>query len=244
MARSFASASSQYLEVASALVTAYPFSLACWFWSNDVTAAYNLLNVFNNTTTGQAFQLLAAGTIAAKPLRFLVAAVACDSTTAYVANAWHHACAVGTSATSRAVYLNGGGKGTSVTSATATGLNVTTIGRRSTSLPGQYLNGRLAECAVWNAALTDGEAAALAAGVRPIDVRPLSLVGYWPVWGLSSPEPDLTPNNHQMTVNAAPPQANHPPVHLLSRRKVSFYLPDVAPPPAAAQNPAAILGHL
>jgi hypothetical protein len=243
MARSFASASSQYLEAATAVVTGYPFTLSCWFWSNDTTGAYNLLNVFNNTTTGQAFQLLAAGTVAAKPVRFLAGLQAADSTTAYTANVWNHACAVGTSATSRAVYLNGGSKGTSVTSATATGLNVTTIGRRSTSAPGQYLNGRMAECAVWNAALNDQEAAALAAGVRPIDVRPLSLVGYWPIWGLSSPEPDLTPNNHQMVVNAAPPQANHPPVHLFSRRKVSFYLPDVTPP-AAAQNPAAILAHL
>ena len=44
-----------------------------------------------------------------------------------------------------------------------------------------YCDGSLAEAAIWNAALSDAEVAALATGVSPLLVRPGSLVFYAPL---------------------------------------------------------------
>lgn len=53
------------------------------------------------------------------------------------------------------------------------------FGNRSDDL--RNWNGRLAECAIWDVILTDGEFAALARGVCPLMIRPASLVEYIPM---------------------------------------------------------------
>jgi hypothetical protein len=45
----------------------------------------------------------------------------------------------------------------------------------------RFLNGRLAEAAIWNTDLTDDEFAALADGYRPTLIRPNKLVFYAPL---------------------------------------------------------------
>jgi hypothetical protein len=80
------------------------------------------------------------------------------------------------------------------------------------------LDGFIAEAAIWNASLILPELDALLAGVPPHCVRPQALVGYWPLWGLQSPEPDLSGNANNMTLTGSPPQANHAPVTLFTRK--------------------------
>ena len=86
--------------------------------------------------------------------------------------------------------------------------------------------GNLAEIAMWSVTLTDAEIAALATGVRPNRVRPAAVVGYWPLWGVSSPEPDVSGNGYTLTLVGSPPQANHAPVALLSSPR---RLPNILP---------------
>lgn len=56
---------------------------------------------------------------------------------------------------------------------------------------GSDLDGQLAEVAIWDVALTAGEAATLGKGFCPLLVRPQSLVLYAPLVGAYSPETDL-----------------------------------------------------
>jgi len=54
------------------------------------------------------------------------------------------------------------------------------------------LNGYMADMAVWSTVLSGTELAALANGARPSTIRPTLLLGWWPMGGYQSPEPDLS----------------------------------------------------
>jgi hypothetical protein len=101
----------------------------------------------------------------------------------------------------------------------------------------RFFNGNIADAAVWNTALSDGEVAALAKGARPYSVRPGSLVGYWPLDGLQSPEPDLSgkANNGTLTGTAL---VSGPPVMQFTPRWPQFNPAAAAPTfsPAWALN--------
>lgn len=70
--------------------------------------------------------------------------------------------------------------------------------------------GKIAEAAIWDAGLSDAEFAALAAGTSPQQIRPASLKGYWPLWGVSGTEIDLSANRNNGTVTGAT-RADHTP---------------------------------
>ena len=70
---------------------------------------------------------------------------------------------------------------------------------------GDWFNGRLADIGLWTGVkLTATEAAALAKGARPYQIRTGSLKGYWPLDGLQTTEPDLSGllNNGTLTGTA------------------------------------------
>lgn len=75
-----------------------------------------------------------------------------------------------------------------------------------------FFDGKLAEIGVWNVALSAGEALALGKGVSPRLIRPLSLKGYWPLWGAHSPEIDLSDNGNDATITGSVSAADHAPV--------------------------------
>jgi hypothetical protein len=107
--------------------------------------------------------------------------------------------------------------------------------------------GRLAEVAIWNLDLTASEAAALAQGVIPYRIRPSALQGYWPLWGLTSPEPDLSGND--IPTSASPSTgvltgtspANHAPITPFTRKARSevepFSTPFLVPRPLIISPP-------
>ena len=72
--------------------------------------------------------------------------------------------------------------------------------------------GRIAECGIWNVALSDNEIVSLATGVPPSRIRPGSLKGYWPLWGAAFPEPDLSGNRNSGTQTGTLSAADHAPV--------------------------------
>ena len=184
MARSFANASSEYLRVSSAVVTATPLTLACWFNVNNVTAEHTLISICDDATNTNMFALNASGVQAGDPVRAYattgVGAFAV-TTTGYTASTWHHAAGVFTSSTDRAAFIDGGSKGTATDDLTPTGLDRTAIAVLDRLSPASYVDGEIAEAAIWDAALTDGEVASLAAGYSPLLIRPTSLKAYWPL---------------------------------------------------------------
>jgi len=74
--------------------------------------------------------------------------------------------------------------------------------------------GDLAEGAIWKGAtLSAEEVAALANGVSPLKFHRAELKGYWPLWGVADPEPDLSGNSHNSTsITAGATQSDHAPV--------------------------------
>ena len=157
-----------------------------------------------------------AGNSPGDPLRFIsrtggTNSVA-DTTTGYTTGVWYHACAVGISATSRDVYLNGGSKGSNTTSSTPSGLDTTSLGVSTRNTTVNVYDGRIAEAAIWNVALNADEVLALANRVSPQRVRPASLLAYWPLYGIGSPEPDCGSNStrYNMTVTGATQFAHAP----------------------------------
>ena len=206
---------SQYLNTASAPVTAAPLTLACWFYPNNVANNMVLMSVPDNAeVNSNRFFLFANGNAAGDPIEAGAqggATIGVAATTAgFTANNWNHACGVFTSTSSRTSYLNGGSAGTNTTTVTPSGVDrVRVAARFSGGNAGLYLSGRLAEIGIWNAALTAAEVAALADGMTCDKVRPQSLVFYAPlVRSLQDVRGGLTiTNNNTATV------ANHPRVY-------------------------------
>lgn len=112
--------------------------------------------------------------------------------------------------------------------------NILRFGARSDSASTEPFDGALAEIAIWDAALSDGEMAALAKGVSPRLFRPGNLKGYWPLWGSSSPERDYSGGGSHATLNGSPGLRGH-------MRVMPFILSDAAfsPSPITAKVDAA-----
>ena len=242
MARLFDDASTEYMEKDAAPVTAYPLTMACWFYSDDAAADQGLMSIIDKDAPDQWLAALhARGGIAGDPVRASVRAgtqVNVVTTTGYSVNTWHHACGVFASTTSRDVFIDGDSKGSNTTSSSPSGVDRISVGRQGDSTPGNYMSGRIAEAAVWNVALNDFEIALLATpGITPNRIRPDNLRGYWPVWGLHSPEIDLSGQGNSLTVNGAT-RADHAPVTLFTPKwAASAPLIEVAVAGAGIRNP-------
>lgn len=196
-------------EVGSAVVTAYPYTMAIWFYVATTTANRVLMDM--GSTTADSGQYLAAnssGTVEMQP-RVAGSGTITTTTTSYTANTWHHAAVVYASATDRRVFLDGGGKATSaVNRAFAATIDRTLIGRRlRTNVYSSSINGRLAEAGLWSAALSDDEVYALSRGYRPSLIRTDSLVLYVPM--VRSVQ-DLAGGETLTTVGGTPAVIEHP----------------------------------
>ncbi len=236
MARSF-NGSSDSLWSLTAPITAAPFTMACWFNSTTGVGNQTLIDISDGSTSDR-WRLNAAGNVGGDPIRCVIAQtgqsnVNVDTSTGYSANTWHHACFVERSATDRSIYIDGGSRGNNATSRTPGGISEITVG--TSVVNSQYLNGLLAEAAVWSADLTDDEITALALGVSPLIVRPASLVSYWPLVGRTSPEIDTMGGNGLIVSGAV--AAVHPRVFYPSRVQIGV------PAAAVAANDGAALYH-
>ncbi|MCL6480300.1 MAG: LamG domain-containing protein [Firmicutes bacterium] len=130
------------------------------------------------------------------------------------ANIWHHICIVyeAVAGSLPTIHVDGIPQTVTALSTTSGSPNTNTDayvigGRGNDNL--RAWDGRLAEFAIWNALLTASECQALARGASPNTIRRQSLVGYWPLWGVSSPEPGLPGGTATPTGTTA---ARHAPV--------------------------------
>lgn len=185
MSRKFDSGLSQYLVATSVPPGSYPpVTMACWVRANDtdnnyvpfwfgnhgVSAVYWCLLLYANTDIVEFF------------VRNDPAFGRPGTSTTFSANTWHHIC--GTSNVDgnvHQIFLDGAGKGTDNTVAVPTGETRVAIGLERDATPGGYMNGAVAEAAIWNAVLTDEEVAMLAKGFSPLLVRPDKLTCYVPL---------------------------------------------------------------
>ena len=88
-------------------------------------------------------------------------------------------------------------------------MNKIEIAFRTDGTPGAFLDGRLAEVGIWNAALTAAEIASLAKGMTCDKIRPQNLVFYAPlVRDINDQKGGLT-----ITNNNGAAVANHPRIY-------------------------------
>lgn len=191
MSRLFDDAASMYLEHGAAVVTSPPFTFACWFTSDeDPPDASQVLLSIGETTSANRYYL---GWSAVLGRIYAGARDTADSyaqtSTSPSANVWQHACYVEAATNSRAVYLNGGGKGVETTNRIPSGLTATAVGATHTiGGRGAYWSGRIAWPCIWNVALSDSEVAQLASGLPPWCIRPSNIVALWDLTRNVSPE--------------------------------------------------------
>ena len=213
MARLFDDAASDDLTVSRVDVSALPVSMACWVRPNAVPAASHVALSLrrNNEPRGCDLTLSSASNRAIARTAGGASISGSILASAWSLNTWGHCGGVFPSATSRTVYFDGtaGGKNTETQDPFGgSAPNRTTVGMRIQGAEGENFSGDIAEAAIWAAALTAEEFAALAAGTSPLLIRPDALVNYYPIIGRHSPEIDLVGGN-DLTVNGAT-ASDHP----------------------------------
>ena len=180
MARNFNGTSAR-IHISSAVVSATPYTMACWFRTTSMADLGTLISI-NSTTSGAHYAgLWFRGDVAGDPVDILIESGGVQNTarsaTGCTSGQWHHACGVFSSSTSRTVYLDGGSSATNNTSTTPS-LDRTEVGTwRSSS----WFNGDIAEVGIWNIDLTAADVASLAKGVSPALIRPQNHVAYLPL---------------------------------------------------------------
>jgi hypothetical protein len=183
MARGF-NGSTQYAVNSTPVFTAYPFTVAAWFYTNS-TANQTIFQIADTTTaaTGArwSLDLRSTGDLRFSSRTSAGAQTDADSAINYSTGTWQHGVMVGRSATDRSVYLDGGNEGTNTTSNTPDVHDETSIGRLNRGDPPTfYFDGYIAEVGVWGVALSAREVQSLAAGFSAALIRPQSRIAYWP----------------------------------------------------------------
>lgn len=213
--------SSDYLSSATTPVTDYPLTLAAWGRPHNVTVNMTAIAV-EDGSIGKPFvrlQLFGAGGDTLRAQVHSTTSQAQSATTdTYSANTWHHFGGVFPSTTSRTAYLDGVAGAEDTTNISITNIDNINVGRlQFDGTPIQHFDGDLAEVAIWDVALSGAEMASLAQGISPKYIRPQSLVAYWPLYGLSSPEVDFSGGDYGLTVTGAT-ASDHAPISLSTRR--------------------------
>ena len=192
MAYAFVRASNQYLSVASAPLTDYPFTMACWYKINSADLAINqtLLAIGSSTTNSRVAMTYNGGSTPRRAVQILSVSSSdvVSGTGQYEqtisSDTWNHAASVGNSSNIHTAYFNGLIGTSNVTTVSVSGIDRTFIGARFnpvTSAVANPLGGQMAEVGIWNTTLTNAEIASLAKGMTCNLVRPQSLVFYAPL---------------------------------------------------------------
>ena len=163
LTRRFVLASAQHFNHAAAILTAAPITMACWFNTNDLSVAQELMVCgISGTVNNHRFALLMAGNVANDPLRATTQQTAGSSSTldGTQAGVWHMGCAVFASAASRIIYRDLSAGAEETTTRTPAGVNNFKIGVApdATTRP---MSGQICHACIWNRALTPPEAAML-----------------------------------------------------------------------------------
>lgn len=193
--------------VTSSVFSAYPLTVAGWVKTSDISSSSNTVFTMAAGGSNDWFTMgLSSGRLSVASRANSGATGAALTTTATTDNTWTHFCGIWESATSRTAFINGADKTTDTTNVPVNfgALSETQFGgfRSTTAMTA----GVLAECGIWNVALTDAEVATLAKGFGCHHVRCASLVHHVPL---------IRSNNvlrGNMTVAAGLAVDTHPPI--------------------------------
>lgn len=218
-----------HLDVTTSLITAAPFTMACWERAHDITAHHFAMSIVD-ASTDEDFWACAlrgdAGDTATMWVKGSGQEKTPTTTNTYTADVWHHICFREISTTSRDIILDAdfGNRGTNTTLIVPANIDQMSIGRVGDSSPVACTDADIAEAAFWNVALTDGEVAAHAAGFSPLLIRPSALVLYRDlIRGIN--RPFIGP---AMTLTGADTVVEHPRIIYPSSGRVTYFAPVVA----------------
>lgn len=220
MARSFSSASSQRLTVGTSPMTTVPLTMSCWYYCTDTTTLQTVLEL-SKAGAGvgvHKYRLILRGDLAGASKTLQAQqnpGNVVSSTIAYTGSTWQHACGVFTTTASRTVYLNGANNATDTTAGSPASVDQTSLAvawdGSGAGVWTQYYTGRIAEVGVWNVAITAAEVASLAKGYSPLEIRPASLVAYYPLGGhYGQFDLDRWKNRYDLTAYNSPTWSDHP----------------------------------
>ncbi len=223
MARLFDDAASEFLRVETAVITATPYTMHCWFNTDNITTDQWVMWLGDKGEIDEMTGILTRGATGGDPVSafsFSNAAQTSEalSTSGYSANTWHAATAVFSADNHRKIYLDGVGSAVDTTAVTILLPDRTQISGGGDFTPGAYFSGQLAEAGIWNVALTDKEVAILAQGYSPryLTGRLPNLVLYKSLRDLVNVptpghiSPDMTASG--TTISNHPPNIIDPPV--------------------------------
>lgn len=161
----------------------YPFTINMWVYPVTVVGGVNIIAAFHNSSDNQVFRFALNGTTTRALFSAFDTTVAnAASLTTYNTSAWNMITGVGTSSTSRTVYLNNGGSATNNTAKTPTSPTAWILGGNwSAGAPAPSFEGYMAEVAIWDVALSTDEIASLYTGVKAQFIRPGNLKMYAPI---------------------------------------------------------------
>lgn len=209
MSRFFDNASSQYLRNTSfSSISGAPVTLACWVYCDEDGTNFQTGLAVGGFSASDYYALELMMDVANNPLRAYGRSTASNvyaSADGLVANQWCHVAGVYESDSSRYAYVDGTPGAQNTTAATPGAPDEIRIG----SIPDSsfYMSGGVAECGVWDVALTAPEISSLAAGFSPLFIRPQNLVFYAPLY--SSEDFDRV-NGYALTPINAPTTMEHP----------------------------------
>lgn len=185
------------------------YTLCCWIKLASIDSGEAFKNGVRAAGGGNGYSITTTTSGADRVLRHDLSFVAnATGTTLLGTTNWHHAVAIRSSGTAY-IYVDGAQEGGTTTSAPNTPATNASIGM-ATDATGDTLplNANIAECAMWDVALTDAEIATLADGFSPLFVRPESLLVYVPLIGNNSPETDIVTSTTWAVTEAT--KADHP----------------------------------
>jgi hypothetical protein len=157
----------------------YPLTINCWFY--PTLASYGILNLVSLIQDVAAdYHGLQINTDANTVRYGTGTPFYATSSASYTTNTWNMATAVGTSTTSRTVYLNAANSGTNATNRVITTPDRFLMGVARTYDTPTY-EGYLAEVAIWNVTLTTDELSSLYTGTKADKIRPQNLKFYMPL---------------------------------------------------------------
>jgi concanavalin A-like lectin/glucanase superfamily protein len=192
MARLFVAASSEYLENGAAALTTQLGTTMAWFKGTGVSQAIFAIGASAGSTR-LSLALNASGQLIAQTVDTSNTGASSTSVAAVNDGAYHHLAAIFRSATDREAVADGVAGTINTTNIVLGTVNRTTVGARYvTGTRGAFLDGTVAEVAVFNTALPLAVILAIAKReASPLDFKAHGLVLYSPLWGYSSPEKDL-----------------------------------------------------
>lgn len=185
MAQDFGAANtSSYFTKAFTAVTGYPFSIYCRAQTVQNTADDCVFEMGGIAASDDMHSLFFRGDMAGDPIQLRrtgpVGGVGVNSVAGYTINTWCDMGGVAASETDGRLYANNV-LSTNASSVTFANGNIVIGAHFALSAGSSYLSGQVANCAIWDVALTDDEFTSLFRGFSPRRIRPQALKFYAPL---------------------------------------------------------------